>query len=96
MAGATWTDDLQTAVKHTDVILTDGPGSHALELAPYQITTELLAAAPTGVRLAPCPPFLRGREVHPDVIAHPAFVGYEFKKGLLAVQQAVIAHCLNR
>ncbi|WP_460798991.1 hypothetical protein [Microbacterium sp. GXF0217] len=46
------------------------------------------------MRLAPCPPFLRGREVTADAIAGRAFVGYEFKRALVPVQQAILAHCM--
>jgi ornithine carbamoyltransferase len=93
--GASWTDDLETAIRTADVVITDGPGSHARALEPFRITAHLLDTAPTGVRFAPCPPFLRGREVSADAVAHPAFVGHGFKASLLPVQQAVLAHCLG-
>ena len=95
MADVSWTDDLDGAVSRADVILTDGPGAHAEALVPYRITADLLAKAPAGVRLAPCPPFIRGREVSFDAITGPAFVGYEFKRELLPVQQAILAHCIG-
>ncbi|GAB3808358.1 ornithine carbamoyltransferase [Humibacter antri] len=93
--GAVWTDDLEAAVSRADVILTDGPGRHIEALAAYTITEELLALAPTGVLLAPCPPFQRGREFTAGAIASDAFVGYDFKRSLLPIQQAVLAHCLE-
>ncbi|ROP60890.1 MULTISPECIES: ornithine carbamoyltransferase [unclassified Curtobacterium] len=93
--GARWTDDLDVAIRSADVVLTDGPGPHAELLAPYRITAALLDAAPSGVRLNPCPPFLRGREVSADALEHPAFVGHAFKASLLPVQQAVMATCLG-
>jgi ornithine carbamoyltransferase len=93
--GAAWTDDLETAVRTADVILTDGPGDNEKQLAPYRITSTLLASAPVGVRLAPCPPFHRGREVTGEALEHEAFVGYAFKQALLPVQQAVLAHCVR-
>ncbi|MDF2505850.1 hypothetical protein [Clostridium sp.] len=43
----------------------------------------------------PCPPFLRGEEASADVINSHYFVGYEFKKSLLYVQQAIILFCCN-
>jgi len=92
--GARWTDDLEMAVRSADVILTDGPGSNAELLEPYQVTAALLELAPAGVCLNPCPPFIRGREVSADAVAHPAFVGHAFKASLLPVQQAVMAFCL--
>lgn len=92
--GARWTDDLAEAVRHADVVLTDGPGRHAEALAPYRVTADLLATAPDGVRFAPCPPFLRGREASADALDGPWFVGHAFKRALLPVQQAVLAHVL--
>jgi hypothetical protein len=38
---------------------------------------------------------VRGREVSADAVAHPAFVGHGFKRSLLPVQQAVLAHCIG-
>ncbi|PJI90902.1 ornithine carbamoyltransferase [Luteimicrobium subarcticum] len=93
--GVRWTDDLADAVTRADVVLTDAPGEHAAVLAPSQVTADLLARAPEGVRLAPCPPFVRGREVSSDALASAAFVGHAFKASLLPVQQAVLAHCLT-
>src|SRR5690606_32804405 len=90
-----WTDDLEDAVTRADVILTDAPGAHADALAPFRITARLLDLAPAGVRLNPCPPFIRDREVSADAIASDAFVGYEFKSALMPVQQAVLAYCMS-
>lgn len=45
--------------------------------------------------LNPCPPFYRGEEVTNEVIESEYFVGYEFKKYLLEVQQAIILYCLE-
>ncbi|UBQ01277.1 ornithine carbamoyltransferase [Curtobacterium sp. TXMA1] len=89
-----WTDDLTGAMADADVVVTDGPGRHAAALAPYRVTADVLALALAGVRFAPCPPFVRGREVSADALASPAFVGHDAKRALLPVQQAVLAHCL--
>jgi ornithine carbamoyltransferase len=93
--GARWTDDLGSAIASADVVLTDGPGAHAAALEPYRITAALLDLAPAGVRFAPCPPFVRGRELSADAVTHEAFVGHSFKASLLPVQQAVMAFCLG-
>ena len=90
-----WTDDLATAITEADVIITDAPGPHANALARYRITAALLDTAPEGVRLNPCPPFIRGREVSSDAIEHRAFVGHGFKRVLKPVQQAVMAWVLG-
>jgi ornithine carbamoyltransferase len=49
-----------------------------------------------GAVLNPCPPFYPGEEVSVDVINSDYFVGYEFKKHLLNVQQAIMIYCLTR
>jgi hypothetical protein len=46
--------------------------------------------ADKGALLNPCPPFYRDEEVSEDVIDSDYFVGYEFKKSLLTVQQAIM------
>lgn len=96
MPGTAWNGDLLEAVHQADVIITDGPGPHAEELRSFQVTRKLLDAAPKGVLLNPCPPFVRGREVSADAIESPAFVGYEFKRSLLPVQQAIMATCMTQ
>lgn len=93
--GMPWEEDPRRAVTTADVVITDGPGPHAEELAPYRVDVDLLDPGPAGIRFAPCPPFLRGREVSADALTHRAFVGYEFKKYLLPVQQAVMARALT-
>ncbi|WP_294358038.1 hypothetical protein [uncultured Clostridium sp.] len=45
--------------------------------------------------LNPCPPFYRGEEVLDEVINSKYFVGYEFKRYLLQVQQAIILFCIQ-
>jgi ornithine carbamoyltransferase len=93
--GMPWNEDLLAVMPGADVILTDGPGKHEQAMALYQVTGELLDLAPDSVRLAPCPPFVRGREVSVDAIDHPAFVGYSFKSSLLPVQQALMSLALE-
>lgn len=94
--GMPWEGDLRDAISTADVVLTDGPGRNVDALAPYRVTATLLDSAPPHVRFAPCPPFVRGREVSEDAIEHPSFVGYEFKRNLMPVQQAVMALTLQR
>ncbi len=96
VAGMPWDEDLLAAITTADVVLTDSPGEHSELLAAYRITGELLDLAPNGVQFAPCPPFMRGREVSAGAIEHKAFVGYRFMRYLLPVQQAVLARSLMR
>jgi ornithine carbamoyltransferase len=92
--GMPWEENLHRAMLTADVVITDGPGPHAEALVPYRVTAELLDTAPLGVRLIPCPPFSRGREVSADAVAHSSFAGYGFKRSLMPVQQAVMARAL--
>ena len=48
-----------------------------------------------GALLNPCPPFYRNEEVSNDVIDSKFFVGYDFKKDLLRVQQAIMIFCMG-
>ena len=83
--------DMEKAVRGKDVILTDPLGKDMLEdFRDYQITAKMMTSANSGALLNPCPPFYRGEEVSADAIDSKYFVGYEFKKSLLNVQQAII------
>lgn len=93
--GARWAGDLEDAVRAADVIVTDGVGQHADQLAPFQITAALLDTAAAGVLLNPCPPFTRGQEVSADAIAHRAFVGHRLKSSLLPMHQAIMAFSME-
>lgn len=81
-------------IENTDIILTDPISKNNKDsFVPYQITIDLMSRARPNALLNPCPPFYRGEEVSADVIDSPFFVGYEFKKALLYVQQAIILFC---
>ena len=93
--GAEIVCDLKSAMKGSDVILTDSLPLEALDdFKPYQITTDAMSQANSGAILNPCPPFHRGEEISDDVIDSSYFVGYNFKASLLNVQQAIIAWLL--
>lgn len=96
MPDTEWEKDLEEAVKGKDIICTDSlPERIKADFADYQVTAGLLGKANSGAVLNPCPPFYRGDEVSEDAIDSPAFAGYEFKKSLLAVQQAVMIYCMG-
>lgn len=61
----------------------------------WLVETGLMNRANEGAFLNPCPPFCRGEEVSANVIDSDYFVGYEFKKSLLNVQQAIMVYCLK-
>ncbi len=83
--------DIYQAMVNKDIVLTDSLGNDQLRaFQGYQITCELMGLANENALFNPCPPFYRGEEVSADVIDSKYFVGYEFKKSLLEVQQAII------
>lgn len=85
--------DIKKAVLGMDVILADSLNKEILQdFREHQVTTELMAGAKRDALLNPCPPFYRGEEVSAEVIDSKYFVGYEFKKELLSVQQAIIVY----
>ncbi|MBP1577585.1 MAG: peptide transporter, partial [Oscillospiraceae bacterium] len=88
--------DLTQAIKGKDVICTDSLPSAALkDFTPFRITESAMRQANKNALLNPCPPFFRGEEVSADAIDSEFFVGYEFKKNLLIVQQAIMIYCLT-
>ena len=85
--------DIAKAILGKDIILTDPLGKEMLQdFKKYQVTAELIASANMDALLNPCPPFYRGEEVSADAIDSKYFVGYEFKKSLVNVQQAIILY----
>lgn len=83
--------DIKAAVKGKDIICTDSLPSDVLDdFKDCRITEEIMELANESAVLNPCPPFYRGEEVSNEVIESEYFVGYEFKKSLLVVQQAVM------
>ena len=84
------------AIRGKDIICTDSLPADLLS-ASRGCTVDLAAMklANEGAILNPCPPFYRGEEVSNDVIDSDYFVGYEFKKHLLTVQQAIMVYCLT-
>lgn len=88
--------DSKEAVLGKDIICTDSlPADILSDFENCRITKAVMEMANEGAVLNPCPPFYRGQEVSEDVIASEYFVGYEFKKHLLEVQQAVMIFCLK-
>lgn len=89
--------NIQEAIIEKDIVCTDSLPSNALtDFKNCQVTEAVMEMANKGAILNPCPPFYRGEEVSADVIKSKYFVGYEFKKYLLDVQQAVMIYCLSR
>ena len=94
--GVHFNENIKDAMAGKDIICTDSIPSDMLDdLVGYQITKNLMSLANENAILNPCPPFYRGEEVSEDVIDSEYFVGYEFKKSLLEVQQAILIYCLQ-
>lgn len=88
---------VEEAISGKDVICTDSIPQNAREaFGGYQVTLQHMNLANPGAILNPCPPFYRGEEVSEEVINSKYFVGYEFKKHLLEVQQAIICYLLQK
>jgi len=83
--------DIADAILDKDIVLTDSLSNEQLQyFKDFQITCELMDKANDNALLNPCPPFFRREEVTEDVIGSKYFVGYDFKKSLLEVQQAIL------
>ena len=88
--------DIKAAIKGKDIVCTDSlPAEKLKDFEDCRVTKEVMDMANKNAVLNPCPPFYRGEEVSDDVIQSKYFVGYEFKKNLLVVQQAVMIWCMK-
>ena len=95
MEGVPVYHNIEDAIIGKDIVCTDSLPSDVLEKSSgCQVTKAFMEKANKGAVLNPCPPFYRGEEVSGDVIDSEYFVGYEFKKYLLEIQQAVIIYCM--
>lgn len=96
IAGVVSHHNICEAITGKDIVCTDSLPADVLEdFKECQITLEIMNMANEGAILNPCPPFYRGEEVSSDAISSNYFVGYEFKKCLLDVQQAIMIYCLT-
>ncbi|MBP3703097.1 MAG: peptide transporter [Lachnospiraceae bacterium] len=93
--GADVESDIVHAMQEKDIILTDMNEKAEEAFFDYQVTCDLMEMANDGAVLNPCPPFIRGREVSDEVIESEFFVGYEFKKTLLRIEQAILLYCMG-
>ena len=83
--------NLEKAILGKDIICTDSlPERYLYDFTDYQITEAVLARANPNALLNPCPPFYRDEEVSKGAISSKQFVGYEFKKHLLEIHQALL------
>ncbi|MGN0167052.1 MAG: ornithine carbamoyltransferase [Acetatifactor sp.] len=95
MEGMVSYHNIYDAISGKDIICTDSlPAGALADFRECQVTITAMERANEGAILNPCPPFYRGEEVTEEVIESKYFVGYEFKKYLLEVQQAIMIYCL--
>lgn len=96
MEGVNVFHDLEKGIVGKDIVCTDSlPKELLSDFENFQITEMVMKQANKGALLNPCPPFYRGEEVAADAIDSSYFVGYEFKKHLLEIQQAVLIYCMS-
>ena len=89
--------DIEQAIIGKDIVCTDSlPATVLADFSKCKVTLGVMKKANKGAILNPCPPFFRGEEVSEDVINSDYFVGYEFKRCLLQVQQAIMIYCLTK
>lgn len=97
MDGVASHNNIYDAIIGKDVVCADSlPESVLADFQECQVTVDVMERANQGAVLNPCPPFYRGEEVSDKVIESKYFVGYEFKKYLLDVQQAIMIFCLTQ
>ena len=96
MEGVPVYHNIMDGIRGKDIICTDSlPAGTVRDFKECQVTKEAMEMANRGAVLNPCPPFYRGEEVSGEVMESPWFVGYGFKRHLLAVQQAIMLYCLS-
>lgn len=96
MEGVVSYHNIYDAISEKDIICTDSlPASALADFRECQVTIAAMERANEGAILNPCPPFYRGEEVTEEAIESKYFVGYEFKKYLLDVQQAIMIFCFT-
>ena len=86
---------LMEGIRGADVILTDHWPEGSFDLA-YQITLNHLQFAAPGALVIPCPPFDTAQEIHPEVISSRYFAGYEQKRDLYTIHQAILVNLLEQ
>jgi ornithine carbamoyltransferase len=96
----TYTSDPREAVRDADVVYTDVWVSMGMEaeaderrreMAPYQVTSELMAAAKPDALFMHCLPAHAGEEVTQDVLDSPCSIIFDQAENRLHTQKAIMA-----
>ena len=96
------TDDPWDAVKDADAIYTDvhvsmgqsDSAARAVALAPYKVTSKLMAAAKPNAVFLHCLPMHRGEEADADVADGPKSVIFDQAENRLHIHKALLMHLL--
>lgn len=100
----TVSDDINVALDNVDVVYTDvwvsmGDEAEAkqreIDLAPYQVNSDLMGIANDGAIFMHCLPAIRGQEVTSDVIDGPQSVIYDEAENRMHAQKAVLYYYLK-
>ena len=98
------TDDIGIALENVDVVYTDvwvsmGDEAEAkqreIDLAPFQVNTDLMSLANDGAIFMHCLPAIRGQEVTADVIDGEQSVIYDEAENRMHAQKAVLYYYLK-
>ena len=97
-------DDINVALDNVDVVYTDvwvsmGDEAEAkqreIDLAPFQVNSDLMSIANDGAIFMHCLPAIRGQEVTADVIDGPNSVIYDEAENRMHAQKAVLYYYLK-
>ncbi len=100
----TVTDDIGVALENVDVVYTDvwvsmGDEAEAkqreIDLAPFQVNSDLMSLANDGAIFMHCLPAIRGQEVTADVIDGEQSVIYDEAENRMHAQKAVLYYYLK-
>ena len=98
------TDDIGIALENVDVVYTDvwvsmGDEAEAkqreIDLAPFQVNTDLMSLANDGAIFMHCLPAIRGQEVTADVIDGEQSVIYDEAENRMHAQKAVLYYYMK-
>ena len=100
----TISDDIGVALANVDVVYTDvwvsmGDEAEAkqreIDLAPFQVNSDLMSIANDGAIFMHCLPAVRGQEVAANVIDGPNSVIYDQAENRMHAQKAILYHYLK-
>ena len=100
----TVSDDINVALDNVDVVYTDvwvsmGDEAEAkqreIDLAPFQVNSDLMGIANDGAIFMHCLPAIRGQEVTSEVIDGPQSVIYDEAENRMHAQKAVLYYYLK-